>query len=170
MIIIQSYIDLITNSSTSVFQWANSVSGVKEIINAVLKSAGSDLTCDDLFDITVHYNVDLGDALDYYHDLADGIIQENSDEHPVLKQLLEDYDDCNNPTKLQELEEEIYKYLVENCGAETLDEYAREYNDNSEDWMYSSYYVFKAKDPKNKKYEEALCMINNLFDYDARYC
>lgn len=47
--IIQSYVDLITNSSTSVFTWATSPEAVKEIINAVLKSAGSDLTCDDLF-------------------------------------------------------------------------------------------------------------------------
>lgn len=170
MIIIQSYIDLITNSSTSVFQWANNIDGVKEIINAVLKSAGSDLTCDDLFDITVHYNVDLGDALDYYHDLADGIIQENSDEHPVLKQLLEDYDDCNNPTKLQELEEEIYKYLVENCGAETLDEYAKNYNDDSNDYMYSSYYSIEAKNSENEKYANIIHKINYLFEYDASYC
>ncbi|MGM9530641.1 hypothetical protein, partial [Intestinibacter sp.] len=68
MIIIQSYIDLITNSSTSVFQWANSVKGVKDIINAILKSAGSDLTCDDLFNITIHYCIDISDAMDYYFD------------------------------------------------------------------------------------------------------
>lgn len=41
--IIQSYVDLITNSSTSVFTWASSPEAVKEIINAVLKSAGSDV-------------------------------------------------------------------------------------------------------------------------------
>ena len=51
MIIIQSYIDLITNSSTSVFQYANNIEGVKDIINAVLKASGSNLTCDDLFNI-----------------------------------------------------------------------------------------------------------------------
>ena len=37
--IIQSYVDLITNSSTSVFTWATSPEAVKEIINAVLKSS-----------------------------------------------------------------------------------------------------------------------------------
>lgn len=170
MIIIQSYIDLITNSSTSVFQYANNIEGVKDIINAVLKSAGSDLTCDDLFNIAVHYDLDVFEALNYYCDLADKVMQENPDKHPVLKQLLEDYDDCNNRAKLKELEEEIYEYLVENCGAKTLDEYAAEYNINSDEFKYSLLYRIKAKDPKNEKYSNIINSLNYLFDYDVMYC
>lgn len=64
----------------------------------------------------------------------------------------------------------IYDYLIENYNVKTLDEYAEECNENSDNWMYSSSYIIEAKNPKNKKYEEALRMINNLFDYDARYC
>lgn len=105
MIIIQSYIDLITNSSTSVFQCANNIEGVKDIINAVLKASGSNLTCDDLFNIELHYDI-----------------------------------------------------------------YAEEYNINSDEFKYSSYYIIKAKNPENEKYEKILYNLNNLFDYDAMYC
>ena len=70
MIIIQSYIDLITNSSTSVFQWAYNIEGVKDIINAVLKASGSNLSCDDLFKIYSHYNINIYDAKKFYYDLA----------------------------------------------------------------------------------------------------
>jgi hypothetical protein len=170
MIIIQSYIDLITNSSTSVFQWANNVNGVKKIINAILKSAGSDLTCNDLFNIAIHYDISIDNAIDYYFDLADKVMQENPDKHPVLKQLLEDYDNCFNSAKLVELEKEIYEYLIENCGAETLDEYAKSYNDDSDEDMYSSYYSIEAKNPENEKYANIIHKINNLFGYDACYC
>ena len=169
MIIIQSYIDLITNSSTSVFQWANNVNEVKEIINSVLKSAGSDLKCDDLFDITIHYDINVGDAFDYYMNQAYSIIQKNPGKYLKLEQLLEN---LNNPAKLKELEleEEIYKYLVENCGVKTLDEYAEDYNNNSYDYLYSSYYSIEAKNPENKKYADVIHKINNLFEYDACYC
>ena len=74
--IIQSYVDLITNSSTSVFTWATSPEAVKEIINAVLKSAGSDLTCDDLFTIKVEYNLEVGDTDGWYVDEAKEEIEE----------------------------------------------------------------------------------------------
>lgn len=170
MIIVQSYIDLITNSSTSVFQWANSVSGVKDIINAILKSAGSDLKCDDLFDITIHYNIDIGDTDDYYYSLAKEKAESTPGKYPELEQLLEKYNNCTEYKKVDELENQIYDYLVKYCGAKTLDEYAKDYNNNNDDWMYSSSYIIEAKDPKNKEYEKALYTINNLFDYDARYC
>lgn len=162
MIIIQSYIDLITNSSTSVFQWADNIKGVKDIINAVLKASGSNLTCDDLFNIESHYDIDISDVADFYCDLA----CEKMENDPKLEDLVNKYDTTGDV----EILEKIYKYLVDNYNVKTLDEYAEKYNDNCYDWMYSSSYVFKAKDPKNKKYEEALYMINNLFDYDASYC
>lgn len=162
MIIIQSYIDLITNSSTSVFQWADNIKGVKDIINAVLKASGSNLTCDDLFNIESHYDIDISNVADFYYDLA----CEKMENDPKLEDLVNKYDTTGDV----EILEKIYKYLVDNYNVKTLDEYAEKYNDDCHDWMYSSSYVFKAKDPKNKKYEEALYMINNLFDYDASYC
>jgi hypothetical protein len=48
---IQSYVDVITNSSTEVWQIASeeSVRRIKEVINAILKVSGSEKTADDLF-------------------------------------------------------------------------------------------------------------------------
>ena len=88
MIIIQSYIDLITNSSTSVFQWAYNIEGVKDIINAVLKASGSNLSCDDLFNIESHYNIEIYDAEKFYHDLA----CEKMENDPKLEDLVNKYD------------------------------------------------------------------------------
>ena len=163
MIIIQSYIDLITNSSTSVFQYANNIEGVKDIINAVLEASGSNLTCDDLFNIESHYNIEIYDAEKFYYDLACEKMENDS----KLEDLVSKYDSYHKDSKALE---RIYEYLIKNYNVKTLDEYAEEYNENSDDWRYSSSYIIKAKNPKNKKYEEALCMINNLFDYDACYC
>ena len=164
MIVVQSYIDLITNSSTSVFQWASNVEGVKDIINAVLKASGSNLTCDDLFDIDIYYNIDLINVEDFYYNLACEKMENDS----KLKDLVNIYDRSHHED--EKTLWKIYKYLVKHYNAKTLDEYAEEYNENSDDWMYSSSYIIEAKDPKNRKYEKALYIINNLFDYDARYC
>ena len=162
MIIVQSYIDLITNSSTSVFQWANNIKGVKDIINAVLKASGSNLTCDDLFNIELHYNIDIRDAEDFYHELACEKMENDS----KLEDLVNKYDTTGDVQIL----EKIYEYLVKNYNVKTLDEYAAEYNIDSDEFKYSSLYRIKAKDPKNEKYSNIINSLNYLFDYDVMYC
>ena len=162
MIIIQSYIDLITNSSTSVFQCANNIEGVKDIINAVLKASGSNLTCDDLFNIELHYNIDIRDAEDFYHELACEKMENDS----KLEDLVNKYDTTGDVQIL----EKIYEYLVKNYNVKTLDEYASEYNIDSDEFKYSSLYRIKAKDPKNEKYSNIINSLNYLFDYDVMYC
>ena len=162
MIIIQSYIDLITNSSTSVFQYANNIEGVKDIINAVLEASGSNLTCDDLFNIELHYNIDIRDAEDFYHELACEKMENDS----KLEDLVNKYDTTGDVQIL----EKIYKYLVDNYNVKTLDDYAAEYNIDSDEFKYSSLYRIKAKDPKNEKYSNTINSLNYLFDYDVMYC
>ena len=162
MIIIQSYIDLITNSSTSVFQCANNIEGVKDIINAVLKASGSNLTCDDLFNIELHYNIDIRDAEDFYHELACEKMENDS----KLEDLVNKYDTTGDVQIL----EKIYEYLVKNYNVKTLDEYASEYNIDSDEFKYNSLYRIKAKDPKNEKYSNIINSLNYLFDYDVMYC
>ena len=162
MIIIQSYIDLITNSSTSVFQYANNIEGVKDIINAVLEASGSNLTCDDLFNIELHYNIDIKDAEDFYHELACEKMENDS----KLEDLVNKYDTTGDVQIL----EKIYKYLVDNYNVKTLDDYAAEYNIDSDEFKYSSLYRIKAKDPKNEKYSNIINSLNYLFDYDVMYC
>ena len=162
MIIIQSYIDLITNSSTSVFQYANNIEGVKDIINAVLEVSGSNLTCDDLFNIELHYNIDIRDAEDFYHELACEKMENDS----KLEDLVNKYDTTGDAQIL----EKIYKYLVDNYNVKTLDDYAAEYNIDSDEFKYSSLYRIRAKDPKNEKYSNIINSLNYLFDYDVMYC
>ena len=162
MIIIQSYIDLITNSSTSVFQYANNIEGVKDIINAVLEASGSNLTCDDLFNIELHYDIDIRDAEDFYHELACEKMENDS----KLEDLVNKYDTTGDVQIL----EKIYEYLVKNYNVKTLDEYAAEYNIDSNEFKYSSLYRIKAKDPKNEKYSNIINSLNYLFEYDVMYC
>ena len=162
MIIIQSYIDLITNSSTSVFQCANNIEGVKDIINAVLEVSGSNLTCDDLFNIELHYDIDIRDAEDFYHELACEKMENDS----KLEDLVNKYDTTGDVQIL----EKIYEYLVKNYNVKTLDDYAEEYNIDSDEFKYSSSYRIKAKDPKNEKYSNIINSLNYLFEYDVMYC
>ncbi len=171
--IIQSYVDLITNSSTSVFTWATSPEAVKEIINAVLKSAGSDLTCDDLFTIKVEYNLEVGDTDGWYVDEAKEEIEENPGKHPDLEELLKNYDDKVSKrlwSDASDVEEKIYHYMVNNCGSLGLDEFAKSHNESDPEWYYDSSYVIKSKDPSNIHNAAILNKINGLFDYDASYC
>lgn len=165
MIIIQSYIDLITNSSTSVFQYANNIEGVKDIINAVLKASGSNLTCDDLFNIELHYDIDIRDAEDFYHKLACEKMENDS----KLEDLVIKYDIIGYH-KDSTILERIYEYLVKNYNVKTLDKYAAEYNINNNKFKYSLLYRIKAKDPKNEKYSNIINSLNYLFDYDVMYC
>ena len=162
MIIIQSYIDLITNSSTSVFQCANNIEGVKDIINAVLEASGSNLTCDDLFNIELHYDIDIRDAEDFYHELACEKMENDS----KLEDLVNKYDTTGDVQIL----EKSYEYLVKNYNVKTLDKYAAEYNIDSDEFKYNSLYRIKAKDPKNEKYSNIINSLNYLFDYDVMYC
>lgn len=53
MLKVHSEVGLITNSSTVVYTWATrgTLKATRELINGILKIAGSDKTCDDLFDM-----------------------------------------------------------------------------------------------------------------------
>lgn len=173
MIYVQSYVDLITNSSTSVFTWANNIEGVKEIINAVLKSAGSSLTCDDLFDISTKYDIKVDETNDYYIDLADEWITDHPGEDTQLVELMCNYYEALKTNKWEEsrlIQDEIYCKMVSDHGAKDLDQYARDYNDDSDEWLFNSQYIFTSKDPKNEIHAATLGLINNLFDSDASYC
>ncbi len=52
---IHSFIDVITNSSSETYIYADkgTIDAIKKIINGILIGAGSTKTCDDLFDVTL---------------------------------------------------------------------------------------------------------------------
>lgn len=93
---LQSWSDIITNSSTEIYQEATeyTVSAVKEIINTILKIAGSDKTCDDLFIVAIDYEDMLERYFDsYIPDIKDDELREKADKivsgniHDSLKDL-----------------------------------------------------------------------------------
>ena len=170
---IQSFIDVITNSSTSVFTWADNINGVKRIINGVLKAVNSDYTCDDLFDITTEWEENaLSDYRDYQIDEA----REHTDESLELKELLtsreEEYRKLYNWDIINEIEDKIASIVSKNrekWNIQSLDKWVESNNEDSE-YKYSSCYVITPKDPSNKEAAEMIESINRLFSYDASYC
>lgn len=171
---IQSYVDLITNSSTSVFTWADNIEGVKEIINAVLKASGSNLTCDDLFKITISYDVDLSDTDGYYIDAARAVLEDHEDKD--LTKLISSYDEVVSQSRIDwekenTIHEAIYDILVKNYNEKTLDKWAEDFNTDSYDYKYSSYYIIEARNSKYKEYADKIASkLGLLFSYDASYC
>ena len=173
---IQSYIDIITNSSTTVFTFADNIEGVKRIINGVLKASGSEYTCDDLFEITTEWEENaFSDYEEYQIEEAEEHIKEN----PELKKLFAEYEaeyhkeyterDWNF---IKNIEKSIMNIVSENSNAWNivpLDAWVQNCNDGWE-CKYSSNYVIIPKDPKNQEAANMISTVNNLFDYDASYC
>lgn len=64
-----SVVDVITNSSTVIYSQADdgTISSVKDLINALLKIGGSELTADDLFNFELDSE---GENYDGYQDVA----------------------------------------------------------------------------------------------------
>lgn len=73
---LQSFNDIVTNSSMEVYQEATdyTVSSIKDIIDTILRIAGSDKKCDDLFIVDIDYE----DMLDsYFEEIAEYNIEKN---------------------------------------------------------------------------------------------
>lgn len=141
---IQSYVDLITNSSTTVFQTAGNVEAIKLFIDNILKAGKSKYTCDDLFEIKIKY--DIWDAYDYYVKIA--------------KECKDEFSESFLSSIDEEKLHKIYDTLVNSGRAVDLESYA-------EGESYPSKYEFISKnaeiDIKN------LDLINYIFKYDVVY-
>lgn len=74
---IHSFVDLITNSSSEVFvsDTEKTVEALKEAVNAILKLAKSDKTCDDLFDTQLCYSngCDISRVVERFQDDIEGL-------------------------------------------------------------------------------------------------
>lgn len=173
---IQSFIDVITNSSTSVFTWADNIEGVKRVINGALKAAGSELTCDDLFDITTEWEENaLSDYREYQIDEAKEYIDESSELKELFTSWKEEY---NKPyiqrnwdiiNKVEDKIADIASKNKEEWNIKSLDEWV-ESNNEYREYKYSSSYVITPKDPGNEEAAKMVEAINGLFNYDASYC
>jgi len=91
LIPIHSVIDLITNSSTELFVHSeNSIEPVKELLNELLRIEGSDKTCDEVFDISMEYDIKpLNEFIENYFEDNDEILQlEYKDRIEFLRDII----------------------------------------------------------------------------------
>ena len=166
LVAIQSISDIITNSSSEIFQFANNEEGVKELITLVLKAASSNLTCDDLFIVESHYDIDIIELEDKYFSFA-----ELYKDDPKVSELVEatkgkyrysyEYEDALL---------NLYNYLVSVYHVADMDELAAA--QIKEERIFSNcLYEIIAKDPNNKDLAIKIGnILNNLFDYESHYC
>lgn len=155
---LQSFNDIVTNSSMEVYQEATeyTVESIKEIINTILKIAESDKKCDDLFTVYIDYE---NMFEDYFEDIARR---------------------CNGNEELERQLDEIqtsresYSVLYNKClgmitdnGFPTIEEFVRNYDS---EWRYPSTEVrIIPKVPCTKSELKILDRINDLFNLEAQY-
>lgn len=157
-IYIQSQIDLITNSSTEVFQIADngSVEDLKEVINAILEVGESPFKCDDLFDIKLSFA-----RKNYF--LSDFIEESNS----IPDNVKEVCYDWRNPNCDRVRNEILTQYSKE------LEEYTMNRMQaclDAEEGGFPNMIIEITPKSHAKEYSHILDKINYLFSNRALYC
>ena len=172
---LQSFIDLITNSSTEVFSTVdtNSVEGLYKMLDAVLKVGGSNLKAKDILEIRVEFDESGIDSYsDYIFDLinADKEYLESSNyiKYLNLRDLYHNTKDNSYDDDFWEHKEFMVKDYSKKDGVKSFDEYCKDYNNDSNEWIIESHIVMKFKDPFIDS--KILDIINNLFNHEAHYC
>lgn len=157
-IYIQSQIDLITNSSTEVFQIADnrSIEDLKEVINAILEIGGSSSKCDDLFDIKLSF-----DKKDYF--LGDFVEESNL----IPEELKKSFYDWRNPNHNEIKNRILIQYSKE------LEEYTMDRIQgclDSDEGSFPNVTIEVTPKSQAKEYSNILDKINYLFTNRALYC
>lgn len=158
---IKSITDVITNSSTEVFQRydESSFDTIKKLVNSILKFSGSNLTFDDLYEFS--YDIELDCVLSYY---GDYLIKNNQGEKAI------EFRDADWQKQIEMLENEDYEFKVE---------LAREYDNDhcNEGYPAIRGYAVSLKrgiEVENKELAkdiaEQLSGLNNIFKSYVSYC
>ena len=166
LVAIQSISDIITNSSSEIFQFANNEEDAEELITLILKAANSDLTCEDLFTVESHYDIDIIELEDEYFSFAD--LYKDDPKVVELVKATEGKDRYSYEYKDALLN--LYNYLVSVYHVSDMDELAAAQIE--EERIFSNcLYEIIAKDPNNKDLATKIShILNNLFDYESYYC
>lgn len=161
---IQSINDVITNSSTEIYQEATkyTVKAVKEIINVILKIGGSDKSCDDLFIVSINYE----DMLeDYFEHIGDYDIPE--EKIKVIEEIRSREDNRGSFISYYEAYNELVKAELVGTVLPTIEKYTENYDC---DWRYPSTTVsIIPKDDATPKDIFILNKINDLFEINSMY-
>lgn len=176
---IQSVIDLITNSSTETFTILsdNAESLIKDVVNSILLAAKSELTFSDLFVYKEEFDDRWED--EYRHNCIRRCI-EDEDTGKYGKALLKIYGmasdklpywEGENGKALDFIYEEIKKVAIDN-GAMTYNEFCKQENDDSYDYMpaLKTFYVNVKEGLDNEDAKLAASAFNALEElYSADY-
>jgi len=131
---LHSITDLITNSSTTIFTYsAGCIEPLKEMINEIAKTLGSDKTCDEMFDAVI-----LCEDSDTYQSYVDNLI-ENDEDYP---------EGVDESTDIDKLFEDVKSKKVEK---------PKWFEDVEEDESRCDYYTpdtFLYLIPKDEKYRK----------------
>lgn len=170
MLKIVSFVDVITNSSTSIYtRFIGSIDRIHEMFNTIIELGGGNVKSQDVFDIYEEFSwnyteiiVDrlAGDIYDKLEESQDSVNSSN-----IYKEVNEKFASVRYIT-----EEEIYPIVEYFC--EKYDLYFDDIIDMSDRYI-DSHLRIKVKldiDEKTKlKAESILNIINNLFESDAVY-
>ena len=140
---IQSLVDVITNSSTSIYQIASksSIDYMKTVINGILIAVGSDKKADDLFNFRIKEGSDyLGEYKDYLYE--QGYISEDI--------FLSDITD---PDELFDCSIKKYSYK----------DYLQDHN------IYTDSYITVTTKDDNKEADKLLGKIYSIYSHEAFY-
>ena len=166
LVAIQSISDIITNSSSEIFQFANNKKGVKELITLILKASSSDLTCDDLFIVESHYDIDIIELEDEYFSFADLY----KDDPKVVELVKATEGKDRYSYEYEQSLFNLYNYLKVTYNVADIDKLA-ETQIKEEKSFSNCLYKIIAKDPNNKDLAIKIGdILNNLFDYESYYC
>lgn len=165
---LQSFNDIVTNSSMEVYQEATdyTVSSIKKIIDTILKIAQSDKKCDDLFTITIDY----GEMYEEYFDKYIGYLDEYIKDKSFVDKVNKIYEESSPMSH-----EDVYNIFVKEglVGENKLisfNEFLDSYS-NYNDWCsyFNSYVVITPKSECSKEDITILNKINDLFTLSAQY-
>ena len=166
LVAIQSISDVITNSSSEIFQFANNKKGVKELITLILKAANSDLTCEDLFTVESYYDIDIIELEDEYFSFADLY----KDDPKVVELVKATEGKDRYSYEYEQSLFNLYNYLKVTYNVADIDELAETQIKEEKNFSNCLYKII-AKDPNNKDLATKIShILNNLFDYESYYC
>ena len=162
MIKIQSFSDVITNSSSSVFvvYTENNIKSIKDVVNAIL-AIDSEYTFDDLFDISMSINTDLLEDCEGLEEEFKELVDLFNDNSLSWKQTISKVNELINSydsEKKKRLSDILWSCIDEN---------------DYESCIKSPYdgITITPKDENNELVSKAAIAISNLSDiFDLDFC
>lgn len=150
---LHSFVDIITNSSTVIYTYVNSVDAVKEFINEVLKSLPNvTLAADDLYEFEVQFTENGAEHVAEI--VLNTPTHKHHDELTVISQWV--YPDWKAKRKA------LADYVRENMS------YKDEYSDGWDTYYPETELVLKSKVSENQRNDLGK-LLENIFDHTAEY-